>query len=137
MTTTERPTALVKTVLSGVLLGVDASKVESIEDGRAFLREETKSTIDVAPLLGIASPPPNSPRRALMIRVEELERIIVVGESAKVEPIDPESLRAVPVFLQGLRAKTAIQWVFISEKGLGFVLDTDHLGKADTEELKK
>jgi len=121
---------LVKSVLSGVVVGVDVLRVVAIVDAEAP-GEAGAHTHDLASLLGLrgpgATPPGDAPRRALVVATGGRMLRLVIGELVRVEAMAPNALRPVPAFVAELAERAGISSVFLSGEGIGYVVDVDKL----------
>jgi hypothetical protein len=121
---------LVKSVLSGVTVGIDAFRVAAIESaaepGAAGAR-----TVDLAGLLGLgeAGAPPADVEVRRVLVVEAADRVLrlVIGDAVRVEALAPGAIRPVPAFIDALAASAGIGALFLAGDGLGYILDVDRL----------
>ncbi len=126
---------LVSSVLSGTILGVDALKVLTIEDGQS--PEKVTATIDLAEVLGLKTPSEEVIRRAVVVVVGGNLLRIKVGEQARVESIEIESIHSVPAFLTDIARQAGIRSIFLTEHGIGYVADAELLDMATDVEHKR
>lgn len=123
-----RPVHVVRFELGGVIFGVEALAVESIEDADAPEKRDVTLDMDLAMLLGLDAPPEESMRRAVVVKAQQGLLRLKVGELTRVVSLDHEAVHEVPPFIGGLTTTAGIRSVFQGSDGLGFVLDVEALG---------
>jgi len=115
-------------VVSGILLGVDTSRVEAIEDlapGNAV----EGGVVDIARVWGMSVPAVDSPRRVLVLTLRGGLRRLMVGERVRLQTIRQADLCVMPAFVGEVTRQAAIRCPFLVDSSVGYLLDVDQLAQ--------
>lgn len=122
---------VVRSVLAGINIGVDAHRVVMIEDLVEIAAATRQRALDLALHLGVDEVEVQSERRVIVVEAAGERRNVIVGPLVRIEKLTSEGVLPVPAFLDGISRKSALAGIFRVGDELGFFLDVERLVSTD------
>jgi hypothetical protein len=118
---------VVRSILAGVQVGVDARSVASILDLVDLDEPSRHAALDLSRHLGLETTEASSARRVLVIQGRGGRRPVIVGALVRIEKLASDAVSPIPAFLSKVSERAGLSAVFRFGEEMGYIIDAERL----------